>query len=33
VDRRYFSEGSMRELETINNPTKKVEVMPEIIAA
>ena len=32
-DRRYFSEASMTELATMNNPNKEVEMMPEITAA
>ena len=32
-DRRYFSAASMAELETMSNPTKEVEPMPEITAA
>ncbi|MCW2790706.1 MAG: transposase [Aeromicrobium sp.] len=33
ADRRYFSAASMTELETMNNPDKEAEAMPEITAA
>lgn len=33
ADGRYFSEASMAELKAINNPSKKVETIPEISAA